>query len=194
MVSFACEQWPDTVLPASDTNVDADISNVISFQVSEEHLWDAWAQISLELAKIHCQVFCTFKSNAYMKKTLFYGSKVMPLRIMDNVSRCEIRGLIQRDDDCLDIVCVARDKKFDCVSGLRARLSQIAGIEIRTAKGCLNLITFGRNVTPMSWIHLETANELSCWLWTVSNKENARNHNRIDIQSMLSDNMKKILK
>ena len=193
MTSFVDEQWPDTVLPPSAGTVDAGNVTALTLEVAPQHLFHAWAQISVELAKVNCNVLCKFK-NQCIKKTLLYGARVMPLRIGEMVRTSRIRGLMRHAEDALDFVCASEDENYHCATGWRASPSQVAELDIRTPTGCLRLVTVPSDSSSTAWFALDTANELSCWLWSVSSKENVRPVNRIDIGCLLSDKMKTILK
>lgn len=190
MVSLAVEQWPDTILLTTAEHITVPKGSQTTLRVAPQHLFHAWSQISLELAKLNCQVVCHFK-NECIKKTLVYGVRTMPLRIGEMVSHCNIRGLQKHAEDVLDILCTATDPKYHCATGYRATPQQIAELEIRTVKGGLRLQTVASSA--VSWFDTETADELSCWMWSVSRKDHARPTHQINIDHMLTENMKNIL-
>jgi len=72
MVSLASEQWPDTVLPSVET-IEPHENTRLTLRIAPEHLFLAWEQLSLELAKIPCEVVCQFKPNP-IQKTIFVSS------------------------------------------------------------------------------------------------------------------------
>lgn len=51
MVSLACEQWPDTVIPVTEELEPAKNEPTV-LTVEPKHLFDAWEQSCLELAAI----------------------------------------------------------------------------------------------------------------------------------------------
>jgi len=192
MVSLAVEQWPDTILPATTAHVTVPKGSQTTLRVAPQHLFHAWSQISLELAKLPCQVVCHFK-NECIKKTLVYGVRTMPLRIGEMVAHCNIRGFQRHADGALDILCTATDPKYHCATGYRAAPHQVAEVEIRTAKGSLRLQTLASDASDAAWFALDTADELSCWLWSVCRSEHARPTHRLDIDHLLTENMRNIL-
>lgn len=191
MVSLATERWPDTVLP-SVTHIIS--SPIMVLNIAPKHVFDAWEQISLELAKLPCQVVCQFGTTP-LQKTLLYGSRVMPLRIFENVHKCDIRGFI-KNGDTLDIICTDSDTFNGNHTGWRVTAAQIVCLEIRTKKGTIALRTTGD--TSQRWLSTSMADELSCWLWSVSPKRRRANCHSIleDLENagLLTDNMLNILK
>lgn len=170
MVSLASEQWPDTVLP-SVTQINPFPTDPLVISVASGQVFAAWEQISLELSKIPCQVVCQFGPTP-LQKTLMYGSRVMPLRIFENVHKCDVRGFV-KNGDALDIVCA--DTFVDNPTGWRASAEQIVCLEIRTKKGTVTLRVDDCNNQRSA------ADELSCWMWSVSSKENSRKTHLVDI-------------
>jgi len=192
MVSLAVEQWPDTVLPSTVEDISSFGKYTHMLRVAPQHLFHAWAQISLELANVDCRVRCHF-TNECIQKTLVYGVRTMPLRIREIVDVCDMRGIIKHSDTSLDIICTTRDGKFDCLTGWRVSPGQVTELEVLTRKGCLRMCVAPSNDKPYEWFTKDTADELSCWLWTISNKKNQRCNIRLDIGHLLTENMKNIL-
>jgi len=178
MVSLASEQWPDTVLPSVETiELNCRQGSRLTLGIAPEHLFIAWEQISLELAKIPCEVICEFKEKP-IQKTLLYGSRVMPLRITELVHKCNAIGFIKGPCDAIDVVCPPKDTFRGNMCGWRVNPTQIHSVEIRTTMGSLVLKNDGRTLVS-DWFCLPTADELSCWLWSVSTKENTRSTKNI---------------
>ena len=169
MVSLASEQWPDSVMP-STVKIDRVQSDHVVLSIDPRHLFDAWEQISLDLSKVKCQVICQF-GPAPLQKTLLYGSRVMPLRIFENVHTCDVRGFI-KSDNTIDVICTNSNTFRGNVSGWRVNTQQIIALEIRTEKGTLTLRT--NAPSKKAWICVRAADELSCWIWSVASKENRR--------------------
>lgn len=192
MVSIVAEQWPDTVLPTVET-ITPTPNRSLTLVVAPEHVFYAWEQIALELAKIPCDVFCRCKEEP-VTKTLLYGCRVMPLRITEIVHKCRVRGFMQSSCGAIDLVCPSTETFKG--NGWRAAPEQIHSIEIRTVSGALVLKTCPTE-SKVPWLDLSTADKLSCWLCSVSSKENTRATNNI-VQSLvasgqLTDNMLNIL-
>jgi len=196
MVSLASEQWPDTVLP-SVTQMTPPETNPTVLHITSNHLFDAWEQSCLELAKIPCQVVCQF-GPAPLQKTLMYGSRIMPLRIFENVHKCDVRGFI-KNCDTIDVICTESDTFKGNNVGWRVTPNQIMSIEIRTTNGMVILHCIdGVNASP-TWLSQPVADELSCWVWSVSSKENRRANCEsilecLKTSGVLSDKMLNILK
>jgi hypothetical protein len=128
---------------------------------------------------------------------LMYGSRVMPLRIFENVHKCDVRGFM-KNDDTLDVICTDSSTFKGNLTGWRAHPKQIVSLEIRTNKGMVTLRCSQDNPDKY-WLCQPTADELSCWLWSVSSKENRRvnaHHILEGLQNsgVLSDKMLNILK
>lgn len=195
MVSLASEQWPDTVLPTVE-KIEPGETTPMVLTISSEHFFDAWEQICLELSKIQCQVVCQFGQTP-LQKTLLYGSRVMPLRIFENVHKCDVRGFM-RNDDTLDVICTGSSTFKGNLTGWRVLPKQIVSLEIRTNKGTLTLRC--SQVKPCKyWLCQPAADELSCWLWSVSSKENRRANCEsilecLKTSGVLTDKMLNILK
>lgn len=192
MVSLAFEQWPDSVLPHTESDIPIIKSTVSNIQVAPQHLFFAWEQMALVLAELDCQVVCRFKATP-IQKTLVYGIRTMPLRIHEIVHDCDIRGFMKHSQDVLDVICKQNDTKFDCPQGWRVSECDISSLEIRTHKGSLVLEVQPSTVSRIDWFGMTSADEVSCWLWSVSSKKNARPVNRIDIDYLLTENMKNII-
>ena len=193
MVSIAAGQWPDTVLPSVET-IEPCEHNRLILNIASEHLFLAWEQMSLELAKIPCEVICQFKQKP-IQKTLLYGSCVMPLRISEIVYKCNILGFMKSPCGAIDVV--TNDTFRGNMSGWRVNPNQILSVEIRTTIGSLVLKNEDRTLVS-DWFCLPTADELSCWLWSVSAKENTRSTKNI-LESLvasgqISDKMINIIK
>ena len=193
MVSLAVEQWPDTVLPTSSVVGDIAKNSEHVLRVAPQHLFHAWEQISLVLATMECQAACHFTDKPVQKTLVYGGGHTMPLRIHEQVAKSRVRGFMRHSDEALDVICTATDPKFHCPTGWRVSPSQIIAIEIRTAKGCLRLESEPSPAKSIEWFGLTVADELSCWLWSVSPKQNMRRVNLIDVSSMLTENMKNII-
>jgi len=193
MVSLAIEQWPDTVLPPSSTAIGIVKGSELILRVAPQHLFHAWGQISLVLATMECQSVCHFNDKPVQKTLVYGGGHTMPLRIHEKVARSNVRGFMRHSDEALDVICTAPDPNFHCPTGWRVAPSQIIAIEIRTAKGCLLLESEPSTAKSIDWFGLAVADELSCWLWSVSPKQNTRRVNLIDVSSMLTENMKNII-
>lgn len=195
MVSLASEQWPDTVLPTVEKIEPGETTHMV-LTISSEHLFDAWEQICLELSKIQCQVVCQFGQTP-LQKTLLYGSRVMPLRIFENVHKCDVRGFMS-NDDTVDVICTGSSTFKGNLTGWRVLPKQIVSLEIRTNKGTLTLRCSQDNPCKY-WLCQPAADELSCWLWSVSSKENRRANCEsilecLKTSGVLTDKMLNILK
>ena len=194
MVSLASEQWPDTVLP-SVTQINSSETTPMVLHIASKHVLGAWEQSCLELSKIPCQVVCQFGPTP-LQKTLMYGSRVMPLRIFEHVHKCDVRGFI-KNGDRIDVVCTESDTFKGNLAGWRVTPSQIVSIEIRTTKGTMILrCTVNASST---WLSQPAADELSCWVWSVSSKENRRVNcdallECLETSGVLTDKMLNILK
>mgnify|MGYP006091298609 CR=1 FL=1 len=193
MVSLASEQWPDTVLPSVET-IEPHENTRLTLRIAPEHLFLAWEQLSLELAKIPCEVVCQFKPNP-IQKTIFYGSRVMPLRISEVVHKCNVLGFVKSPSDAIDVITKGTFRGNRC--GWRVNPTQIYSVEIRTTMGSLVLKNDVRTLVS-DWFCLPMADELSCWLWSVSTKENTRSTKNI-LESLvtsgqITDRMINILK
>lgn len=193
MVSLAIEQWPDTVLPPSSTVIDIGKDSELVLRVAPQHLFHAWGQMSLVLSTMECQAVCHFTDKPVQKTLVYGGGRSMPLRIHEQVDKSNVRGFMRHSDEALDVICTATDPKFHCPTGWRVSPSQINAIEIRTAKGCLRLESEPSHAKSIDWFGLAVADEVSCWLWSVSPKQNTRRVNLIDVSSMLTENMKNII-
>ena len=196
MVSLACEQWPDTVLPIVDEIETPQMTPVI-LTIEPSHLFDAWEQSCLELAKIHCQVVCQFGS-APLQKTLLYGSRVMPLRIFENVDKCDVRGFM-KNGDALDVICTDSNTFKGNNTGWRVFPEQIVSLEIRTNRGTMKIVINPSETPSKYWFAQPEADELSCWIWSVSSKKNCRVNAHYILEGLenvgiLTDNMRNILK
>lgn len=197
MVSLACEQWPDTVIPVTEELEPAKNEPTV-LTVEPKHLFDAWEQSCLELAKIPCQVVCQFGSTA-LQRTLLYGSRVMPLRIFENVHKCNVRGFI-KNVDTLDVICTDSDTFNGNNTGWRVFPKQIQSIEIRTQVGTMKIfIKASDKPSNKYWIMQPEADELSCWVWSVSSKEYRRANSDYILDSLqnsgvITDKMINILK
>ena len=195
MVSLASEQWPDTVLPAVE-KIEPGETTPMVLTISSEHLFDAWEQICLELSKIPCQVVCQFGQTP-LQKTLLYGSRVMPLRIFENVHKCDVRGFM-RNDDTVDVICTDSSTFKGNLTGWRVHPKQIVSLEIRTNKGTVTL-RCSQDKPCKYWLCQPAADELSCWIYSVSSKENRRANAHYILEGLenagiLTDNMINILK
>ena len=195
MVSLASEQWPDTVLPSVEKINPAQTTPMV-LAISSEHLFDAWEQICLELSKIQCQVVCQFGQTP-LQKTLLYGSRVMPLRIFEKVQRCDIRGFV-RNDDTLDVICTCSSMFKSNLTGWRVLPKQIVSLEIRTNKSTVTL-RCSQAKHGKYWLCEPAADELSCWMCSVSSNENRRANAHYILEGLenagiLTDNMLNILK
>ena len=196
MVSLACEQWPDTVLPIVE-KIESSQTTPIILTIKPGHLFDAWEQSCLELAKIPCQVVCQF-GPAPLQKTLLYGSRVMPLRIFENVHKCDVRGFV-KNGDTLDVVCTDSNTFKGNNTGWRVFPKQIVSLEIRTNLGTMKIVNKPSDNTGKYWLMQPEADELSCWIWSVSSKEKCRATAHYILEGlenvgMLTDNMRNILK
>lgn len=195
MVSLASEQWPDTVLPTVDKLEPPQTASMV-LSISSKHFFDAWEQTCLELSKIPCQVVCQFGQTP-LQKTLLYGSRVMPLRIFENVHRCDVRGFV-RNGDKLDVICTDSSTFKGNLTGWRVLPKQIVSLEIRTGKGTMTL-RCSQDKSGKYWLCEPAANELSCWMCSVSSNENRRANAHYILEGLENDgiltaNMINILK
>jgi len=196
MVSLASEQWPDTVLP-SVTQISPSETTPMVLHIAPNHVFDAWEQSCLELAKIPCQVICQF-GPAPLQKTLMYGSRVMPLRVFENVHKCEACGFI-KNGNTIDVICTESNTFKGSNAGWRVTTNQIVSIEIRTTKGTVILRCTDSVNASLNWLSQPVADELSCWVWSVSSKENRRANCEsilecLETSGVLTDKMLNILK
>ena len=191
MVSLATERWPDTILPYVIENMVNTIRTTITIRSC--HLFDAWEQMSLELSKIQCEVICYFNEDVPLKKILFYGTSAMPTKIHENVSKCNIRGMICGKNGIIDDVIAKEDAKYRCYTGYRVTPDKIHRLEIRTQNKTLSFDIQKCTHPTDIWFLTEASDTVSCWLWSVCQNENKRVCNRkemlISMQSagMISD-------
>jgi hypothetical protein len=178
MVSIVTNQYPDTVLPQVTSDIDVSNSQNTTIKIAHQHLYHAWAQMSLELSKIPCEVVIYLKDDMPYKNILVNGETSMLLRVHEYAPQKNIRGIMKNENGMLDVIDVPEHPVFNCYTGIRVHMSCIKGLEIRHVRKILYLETQESDLSPIDWFVLDDSDSVSCWLWSVCKKKHFKNGKR----------------